>query len=454
MSKMIGSINSLKNILNNVFSEVSVVGRHQIRISKLCYLSMILVSLLIFRTSWAVGLSLDELISQGLASYPSVLAKQATRESAKTDLLGAKLKFLPNPSVSTQRQQVAYNGQPGSSQPATNMTISQPLFLDGGIIAGYNKADARLSAADFSLLETREEVSKRIINTYVEWLKAYLKIIALDESVRLHERFVGLITRRYEQGVASGSDKDLGTSRLYLAQAELDTQRSIEGSSLTSLSQLVGEPIQRSKLTDVIAKPQPLPKRVDGIFTAQMQSVSVQRYQFEAEAAEQEAKEIRAQALPQVAFQAQRQIGNVYLPGAPGYNMLGLVVSYTPGGGLSNITGSTAAFERADAARHQVEVAKRDLADRLNADYNEYEFSQLKKESLGKSVELSNDISASYDRQYLVGRKSWLDLMNAVREQAQTKVQLAEAEGSLLGSSRRLQIFINGTASFGAPNSK
>lgn len=400
-------------------------------------------------SAWAR--SLDDLIRQSLASYPSILSKQSSRDAAKTDLTAAKLKFLPNASFNTQRNQVAYSGQNLSNQPATSITVSQPLFLDGGIIAGYNKADAKLSAADFAVLETREDVSKRIIGAYTEWLKAYFKIQALEENVKLHEKFAGLITRRYEQGVASGADRDLGISRLMQAKAELDTQRSLEETALTSLSELVGEPIRRQDLAGTVAKPVPIPSRSKGITQALTQSVTVQRYKFEAEAAEQEAKEIRAQALPQVSFQAQRQIGNAILPGAQGYDMYGLVVNYAPGGGFASVATASAAFERAKAATLQVETSKRELTDRLNADYNEYEFALLKKESLQRSVSLTGDISASYDRQYLVGRKSWLDLMNSVREQAQTKVQFADAEGSLLGASRRLMVYIDGTMPFDVP---
>jgi hypothetical protein len=41
--------------------------------------------------------------------------------------------------------------------------------------------------------------------------------------------------------------------------------------------------------------------------------------------------------------------------------------------------------------------------------------------------------------------------MNAVRESAQTKVQLADAEGSLIGASRRLLVYIDGTQQFEEP---
>lgn len=397
--------------------------------------------------------TLEKLISQGLVSYPTVLSKQASKDAAQTDLTAAKLKFLPNPSFNTQRNNVQFDGGQSTGQmPSTNITVSQPLFLDGGIIAGYNKADARLSAADYALLETREDISKRIINAYTEWLKAWLKIRAMEDNVRLQEKFAGMISRRFEQGVASGADKDLGISRLMQARAELDTVCSQEETALSSLSELIGEPLKRKDLIGTLAKHVQIPKRADGIAKAQSLSVTVQRYKFEAEAAEQEAKEIRAQALPQVSLQAQRQIGNAYYPGAQGFNSVGLVVNYTPGGGLSSIAGASAAFERAKAARFQIDTAKRELTDRLQADYNEYEFALLKKENLLRASNLTGDIASSYDRQYLVGRKSWLDLMNSVREQAQTKVQLADAEGSLLGASRRLMVYIDGTMQFDNPN--
>lgn len=410
------------------------------------------VGLLFFgaSTAQAISYTLEDLLYQAMQSYPTILAKQSQKDAAKTDLTAAKLKFLPNPSFNTQRNQVAYSGQPISNQPASTIQVSQPLWMGGSLVAGYNKADARLSAADFALLETREDVSKRLITAYTEWMKAYLKTQALEENVRMHERFATMIERRSEGGIASGADKDLGQSRLYQARSELDTQRSIERTSLESVSQLIGQPVTRQELMQRLARYAQVPKRQEGIEKALAISPSIHRYKFEAEAAEAEAKEIRAQALPQVSFQAQRQVGNAYLPGAQGYDLYGLVVNYAPGGGFSSIASSSAAFDRAKAATMQVEVSKRDLTDKLNAEYNEYEFNLMKRESLKKSADLSGDISASYDRQYLAGRKSWLDLMNAVRERAQQRVALADAEGSLLGSSRRLLVYIEGTSNFDA----
>lgn len=392
--------------------------------------------------------TLEDLLHQAMQSYPTILAQMQTKSAAETDVTASMLRFLPNPSINTQQNQVSYSGQSAKSQPAANFSVSQPIWMGGALVAGYNKADAKLNAADYGVLESRQEVSRKLITAYAEWVKAYQKIIALEESVKLHERFVEMITNRFQTGVAPQADRDLGQSRLLQAQADLDTQRSLEWTSLTTLSQLVGDPVKRVELERDIAKAAKIIPREEALDIAMQINPTIQRLSFEADAAEEEAKEIRAKALPQVSFHAEHQMNNAIIPGAPGYDAYGLVVSYSPDGGFASVASASAAFTRAEAARTQVETSKRDLLDRLNADFNEYEFSRLKQESLKHSVSLATDISDSYDRQYLVGRKSWLDLMNMVRERAQNRVQLAEAEGGLIGASHRLMVYVEGTSAF------
>ncbi len=53
---------------------------------------------------------------------------------------------------------------------------------------------------------------------------------------------------------------------------------------------------------------------------------------------------------------------------------------------------------------------------------------------------LADQVLASWDRQYLSGRKSLQDLMNSTREQVQAQAQLADLDGSQLVASWRLAI--------------
>ena len=63
---------------------------------------------------------------------------------------------------------------------------------------------------------------------------------------------------------------------------------------------------------------------------------------------------------------------------------------------------------------------------------------------MGSANRASVEVLDSYERQFLAGRKQWLDLMNAAREQAQSESQLADALGALQLSGWRLALWMAG----------
>ena len=388
--------------------------------------------------------SLDSLLQQAQESHPTIRYGQMASEAAALDLSSAKLRFLPSLAVSRQQGSLTYDSQQSARVSPTTLTLTQPLFQGGALEAGQKKANARLSSAHQGLREARQEVGRKLISAYGDWLRAWTKIRALEDNVVLHEKLAGLISRRAEERVAPRVDADLAEARLMLARADLQAQRTVLNAALSSISQLVGEPLQHADLVGTAASVTPPPTYEQALEKALQGSPTMERLGFEAEAAREESREVRAQALPQVALQLQRQVGNATGSSLPGYSAVMLVVSYASGNGFATLRTAEAAQTRAEAAKLQVEMARRELTERLTADFNEYEHASLRFSSLQKSAELSGEISGSYDRQYLVGRKSWLDLMNAVREQAQTRVALADAEVTLLVTSRRIAIYVNG----------
>jgi adhesin transport system outer membrane protein len=395
--------------------------------------------------------TLDSLLQQAQESHPTIRYSQMAREAATLDLSSAKLKFMPSVSVSRQQGSLSYDGQQSSRVAPTTLTLTQPLFQGGALEAGQQKANARLSGAHQGLREARQEVGRKLISAYGDWLRAWTKIRALEDNVALHEKLAGLISRRVGELVAPRIDADLAEARLMIARADLQAQRTLQNAALSSIGQLVGEPLQHADLVGAAASVIPPPPFEQALEKALQASPAMERLGFEAEAAREESREIRAQALPQVALQLQRQVGNATGSSLPGYSAVMLMVSYASGNGFATLRTAEAAQTRAEAAKLQVEMARRELIERLTADFNEYEHASLRFLSLQKSVELSGEISGSYDRQYLVGRKSWMDLMNAVREQAQNRVALADAEVTLLVTSRRIAIYVNGIQPVTAP---
>jgi adhesin transport system outer membrane protein len=54
-------------------------------------------------------------------------------------------------------------------------------------------------------------------------------------------------------------------------------------------------------------------------------------------------------------------------------------------------------------------------------------------------------VAESWDRQFIAGKKSWQDVVNAVREVTQLEVQLAEAQVLVEVSAWRLAVLTQGT---------
>ena len=300
-------------------------------------------------------------------------------------------------------------------------------------------AKAKKSVADWTVEETRRDVAVRVINAYAAWYGAHQKLAAANESVIAHQKFTELITRRMTSGVSTQSEVDQSNSRLSQARAEEASYRSAEFSALVALNQLVGRQLDRNTLIKSVNERVVLPN--DIIAQALAVSPTVHRLQFTAQAAEYQAGVTKAQAYPQVSLQAQRVIGSTTVINAPTYTSVGLVADYSSGNGFASLARGSASEDLYRSALLDVDTARRELVVSINQDVSEYEFAKVRKTALEKTVVLTQSVSESYDRLFRVGKKSWLDLLNSVRERTQTLTSLADVDATLLATSRRLKIY-------------
>ncbi|MBS1175322.1 MAG: outer rane efflux protein [Burkholderiaceae bacterium] len=382
--------------------------------------------------------TIDELIDNAYHTYPSIQSKQMTQKSAEKEILAAKLGFLPAVSVSSQalhRNYGAYTDVKGSQ---TTVAVKQPL-LGGGVYSNFKLAKAKKNQADWLLEETRLDVAIRVINAYATWYGAHKKLAAANESVIAHRKLTELISRRMTSGVSTQSDVDQSNSRLAQARAEEASYRSAEFSALVTLNQLVGRQLDRTTLLNGVDKQVVLPN--DIIAKALSVSPTIHRLQSAAQVAEQQANVVKSQAYPQVSLQAQRNYGSTTANNVEPYTSVGLVVEYSSGHGFASLARGSASEDLYRSALLDVETARRDLVVTINQNVSEYEFAKIRKPVMEKTVTLTQNVSESYDRLFRVGKKSWLDLLNSVRERTQALTALADVEATLLSTGRRLKVY-------------
>jgi adhesin transport system outer membrane protein len=110
------------------------------------------------------------------------------------------------------------------------------------------------------------------------------------------------------------------------------------------------------------------------------------------------------------------------------------------GAGLSALSGVEAAIAKRDAVRQQREVALRDLRERVAMDWDEMVAASKRLENATLASRSSKEVYESYTRPYTAGRKTWLDVLNTVRESTQSEVAVADASAQAVGASLRLRL--------------
>lgn len=409
--------------------------------------SMLLGCLLLGLPIWpGVALAatgpLPALINRAIAAHPSVKAQESLVAAGRSGVDSARWQYYPTPSISVQNASTSasdpsYQGD----QRVTVMGLSQPIYTWGRLSASVAKAEVQAQIAVAQRDEAQNQLALRVVQSYGEWLNAHGKRLAYEDGVALHQRLERQVAHRVQEGQAAQSDLTLAQMRLAALQSDLAALRTQEQVGLSRLTLIVGQPLTpddiKADLAQPVAVPQPLAALTE---QAQSASPTVARFRLLAQAQLITADEIKASAMPEVSARLERQFGNASIANAPPTTRAFIGISSRFGAGLSSLSAVSEALARHTAALAEIESQQRSLSEQIMSDHALLVSSQARRQALQNSTELADQVLASWDRQYLSGRKNWQDLMNSAREQVQVKAQLIDLDGTQLVTSWRLAI--------------
>jgi adhesin transport system outer membrane protein len=374
----------------------------------------------------------QELVERSLASHPAVQARRSSAAAADSDLDAARWQRFPTPTFE------AYSG--GGSVPLggpdSRLRVQQPLWTGGRITSGIDSAQSRKDAAGFAIGESRLDIALRVAAAYVEAARQQARFDHAVRSVAEHQRLLELIGRRVRQEVSPPVDQELAQSRFYQAVNDRSTIAQALRSALTQLAQLAGQPVERvaALRVDLAAAPASLDQALE---QALANSPTLARVGAEGRAAEAEVESRRSVLWPQLGVRFERDFGGQV---AGDRSRLMLVLEATPGAGLSAGSNIEAARSRQRALQEQLESAQRDLRERIGIDWAELTHARDRLGNAELARKTAADVFASFARQYTAGRKTWVDVMNAVRESTQAEFTLADAQAQVSGAALRLRL--------------
>ena len=389
------------------------------------------------------------ILQSALTQHPLVDAGKAQVRSARQAVKSARWQFFPTPGVSYQRAFAddadrAFQGDDYS----TVVSLEQPLWSGGRISGGVASANAALGVSQASLQENQRELALRVVQAYGEWLSASLQKLALETSERRHTSLFSRVERRLSGGVSTGSDLQLASGRLQSVKAELAATQARERSAIAVLSELSGDSLTAVQLAAADRK---LPAELvllqaNLIDSALSHSPSIQRADAEVKAARAEIKSRRAQTRPDVFLRFERQFNNVQFANQGPESRVLVGVRSQLGAGLSSFSGIAEARESVSAAIAFRRSAELSIREQIRSNLALLESFDVRLPALQEATRTANEVYESYQRQFLTGRKSWLDVMNSARDLQQARLQLADLTAARLTLAWRLHVLTNPTA--------
>jgi adhesin transport system outer membrane protein len=300
-------------------------------------------------------------------------------------------------------------------------------------------ASARQEAAEAAQHETRRDIALEVIQAYGDASTAKARLQVQEASLAVHKKLLEQIRRRAREGLNVQSDSALAESRRDGVLADLESARAALSTSREKLRTLVGREVAEKLLMPGALLP-PDTETEDDTQQALKTDPSLQRMQAEARELQAQVDSSASAFWPELSASVVQRHGDV--SGRSSQLMLGFESKW--GGGFANVTALQAAKQRQQAKNDDMDFRTRRISEQIRADHRNWRAALTRAQAFGGALSASQKVYESWDRQFVAGKKSWQDVMNAAREMAQTEIQLAEAQGALSVYEWRLAVLSRG----------
>lgn len=379
--------------------------------------------------AWSAEVTLSQLLESAYVHHPSVL--QARNQARAAGFEVEATRWSRYPSLSSELRSAT-----GTTQSVAK--LEQPVWTAGKIPARIALSESNERVAQAAIDEAQLTALSQAASAFYEVLRLQDRLQSADSNVAEHERLLALIERRAKAEVTPPADVTLAQARMQQAVSErIQIHRQLETAQVT-LVQWAG-PVQgalRSPKTIHFNRPVGLSALQDRVFN---QSGQRKRLIAQIESAEAQVKVSQTQIYPSLMAGYQHSWGG-QVPAGTDRGQAYLSLQFQSGAGLSAQSGVQAAVSRKAANQQELETLERQLASQAASALNELDALQAQVAPAQALQAGTTEIVESYLRQYQVGRKNWLDVLNAQREKTQALFSLADTRFGLQQAQVRLMI--------------
>lgn len=376
--------------------------------------------------------SFGVLLAEVWRTNPRVSRALADIEAAGYDLAAARTGFYPYLSV---------NASEGTEDTgSTSVSLVQPLWRGGRTLAEMDQAGAQRDVALADLNLARLELGMETGEAYLNVVLAQEQLLRWRQYLQGLEDLEGVIRNRVDKGVSPPVDVETVVTRIRQAEAgaestnaNLESNRSRLMSLLNREVGTVAWPDEEVRLT---------PGEVTSLLVGGVVPLHPERRNALSQIEVQEARErvSKSQLWPELSVQHSRTLDRAINDTVTPDSSTQLVLQYSTESGLRGLRGAQAEGQRVEAARRGLLVVERDIANRIRTARAERNASLASFAAQAAAAKSAVELVQSFLRQFKVGRKAWLEVLNAQREAHDALLQVAAVKRNYWLANMRLAL--------------
>ena len=310
------------------------------------------------------------------------------------------------------------------------LNLNQMIFDGGATSSEVERQQARMRSAMANLQDVSEDFALEAGRAYLELLRREQLLNSANETLLNHVRIYEQIKRRSESGMGALSAIQQAEGRLALAEVNALAAENNMRDAKANFERIYGvSPEQQLDPVDAMVAPLPASlEAAQSVSAAGHPVMSVAQADIEAAIAQREAAESRM--YPRLDFEVERRWDD-NLDGQPGPNedlsaMLRLRYNlYSGGEDSARIRRSEHQLGEAQAIQRD---ALRQVRQSLELSWNAYEILGRQMEFLREHLAASEQTRDAYQKQFDIGQRTLLDLLDTENEVFSARNQLVEAQ--------------------------
>lgn len=379
----------------------------------------------------AIPDSLHEAASIAVSTHPVVEGVQAEADALASELRGARSGYYPRLSVEAL---AATSGSSFADRDglALNATLEQPIWAGGRIDGEVARSNANLTAGRYGVNDSRRQIAMQVVSAYYDLARATQREQVLTDSLNQHRELMASIGRRVDQEVSPRIDLTLGQSRTAQVELDLATNAELKETASNQLAELTGN----APIAPMLPPPsvvETLPPEEIALAEAMACDPGLAALAKRILAAEARSDIARAQLWPQLLL----QLSQNEITGA----RAAIVLRLQLGNGVSQLAAIDSSDARVKVALAELGEAQRRLREQLRREYIQVRAARARVDAGALASDTADAIIESYKRQFIAGRRTWLDVMNAVREAGNARISENDARVmAAMGSARILSM--------------